>query len=51
VVGNDKGGIAVIALPVPNPDPRVDRFTDSNEVLGNVARANGRSPTRSAHHS
>jgi parallel beta-helix repeat protein len=44
VVGNDSGGIAVIALPVPNPDPRVDPFPDSNRVVGNVALANGRNP-------
>jgi parallel beta-helix repeat protein len=44
VVGNDSGGIAVIALPFPNPDPRVDPFPDSNRVVGNVALANGRSP-------
>ena len=44
VVGNDSGGIAVIALPFPNPDPRVDPFPDSNRVVGNVAFANGRSP-------
>ena len=44
VVGNDSGGIAVIALPFPNPDPRVDPFPDSNQVIGNVALANGRSP-------
>src|SRR6266540_2948482 len=44
IVGNDSGGIAVIALPFPNPDPRVDPFPDSNRVVGNVALANGRSP-------
>jgi parallel beta-helix repeat protein len=44
VVGNDSGGIAVIALPFPNPDPRFDPFPDSNRVVGNVALANGRSP-------
>jgi parallel beta-helix repeat protein len=44
VVGNDSGGIAVIALPFPNPDPRVDPFPDGNQVVGNVALANGRSP-------
>jgi tetratricopeptide (TPR) repeat protein len=44
VVGNDSGGIAVIALPFPNPDPRVDPFPDGNRVVGNVALANGRSP-------
>lgn len=44
VVGNDSGGIAVMALPFPNPDPRVDPFPDGNLVLGNVALANGRSP-------
>jgi parallel beta-helix repeat protein len=44
VVGNDSGGIAVIALPFPNPDPRVDPFPDGNRVTGNVALANGRSP-------
>ena len=26
VIGNDSGGIAVLALPFPNPDPRVDPF-------------------------
>ena len=44
VVGNDSGGIAVIALPFPNPDPRVDPFPDSTQVLSNVALANGRRP-------
>jgi parallel beta-helix repeat protein len=44
VVDNDSGGIAVIALPFPNPDPRVDPFPDGNQVIGNVALANGRSP-------
>jgi parallel beta-helix repeat protein len=44
VVGNASGGIGVIALPFPNPDPRVDPFPDGNRVLGNVAPANGRSP-------
>ena len=44
VVGNDSGGIAVIALPFPSPDPRIDPFPDGNQVLGNVALANGRSP-------
>jgi parallel beta-helix repeat protein len=44
VVGNDSGGIALIALPIPNPDPRVDPFPDNNQVAGNVALANGRSP-------
>jgi parallel beta-helix repeat protein len=44
VIGNDSGGIAVIALPFPNPDPRVDPFPDDNRVVGNVALANGRSP-------
>lgn len=44
VVGNDSGGIAVFALPFPNPDPRVDSFPDGNQVLANVALGNGRSP-------
>jgi cytochrome c peroxidase len=44
VVGNDSGGIAVIALPFPNPDPRVDPFPDGNHVLQNLALANGLSP-------
>jgi parallel beta-helix repeat protein len=44
VVGNDSGGIAVIGLSFPNPDPRVDPFPDGNRVVGNVALANGRSP-------
>jgi parallel beta-helix repeat protein len=44
VVDNDSGGITVIALPFPNPDPRVDPFPDGNHVIGNVALANGRSP-------
>jgi parallel beta-helix repeat protein len=44
VVGNDSGGIAVISLPFPNPDARVDPFPDNNRVVGNVALANGRSP-------
>jgi parallel beta-helix repeat protein len=44
VIGNDSGGIAVIALPFPNPDPRVDPLPDSNQVIGNVALGNGRDP-------
>jgi parallel beta-helix repeat protein len=44
VVGNDSGGIAVVALPVPNPDPRVDPFPDDNRIRDNVALANGRNP-------
>jgi parallel beta-helix repeat protein len=44
VVGNGSGGIAVIAIPFRNPDPRVDPLPDSNRVVGNVALANGRSP-------
>lgn len=44
VVGNDTGGIGVLALPFPNPDPRVDPFPDANEVRGNVVLANGGSP-------
>jgi parallel beta-helix repeat protein len=44
VVGNDSGGIAVIALPFPNPDPRVDPFPDGNEARANVALANGTNP-------
>lgn len=44
VVGNDSGGIAVIGLPFPNPDPRVDPLPDSNRIIGNVALANGRDP-------
>jgi parallel beta-helix repeat protein len=44
VVGNDSGGIAVIALPFANPDPRVDPFPDGNQVVGNVVLANGGSP-------
>jgi parallel beta-helix repeat protein len=44
VVGNDSGGIAVVALPFPNPDPRIDLFPDGNQVRNNVALANGRSP-------
>ena len=44
VIGNDSGGIAVLALPFPDPDPRVDPYPDSNRVTGNVALANGRSP-------
>jgi hypothetical protein len=44
VVGNDSGGIAVIALPFPNPDPRVDPFPDGNRVVGNVALENGLCP-------
>ena len=43
-MGNDSGGIAVIALSFPNPDPRVDPFPDNNQVTGNVALGNGRSP-------
>lgn len=44
VVGNDTGGIAVIALPIPNPDPRVDPEPDGVEVRGNVALRNGVDP-------
>jgi parallel beta-helix repeat protein len=44
VVGNDSGGIAVLALVFPNPDPRVDPLPDGNQVRSNVALANGRSP-------
>jgi parallel beta-helix repeat protein len=44
VVGNDSGGIGVVALPIPNPDPFVDPLPDGNEVVGNVALANGRAP-------
>ncbi|HEU5211575.1 MAG TPA: parallel beta-helix domain-containing protein [Gaiellaceae bacterium] len=44
VVGNNSGGIAVVALPIPNPDPRVDPLPDGDRVVGNVAFANGRSP-------
>jgi hypothetical protein len=44
VIGNDSGGIAVIALPFSNPDSRVDPFPDGNQVIGNGALANGRSP-------
>jgi parallel beta-helix repeat protein len=44
VVGNDSGGIAVIALPFSNPDPRVDPFPDQNRIIGNVTLANGRDP-------
>ena len=45
VIGNDSGGIAVLALPFPNPDPRVDPFPDGNQVVDNVALANGGNPT------
>ena len=44
VVGNDSVGIGVLALPVPNPDPRVDPYPDGNEVRGNLALGNGGSP-------
>ena len=44
VIGNDSGGIAVLALPFPNPDPRIDPFPDGDQVIDNVALANGRSP-------
>ena len=44
VVGNDTGGIAVVALPIPNPDPRVDPEPDGVQVRGNVALRNGLSP-------
>lgn len=44
VVGNDSGGIAVLALVFPNPDPRVDPLPDGNQVRSNIALANGRSP-------
>jgi parallel beta-helix repeat protein len=44
VAGNDSGGITIIALPFPNPDPRVDPSPDNVEVRRNVAVLNGRSP-------
>jgi parallel beta-helix repeat protein len=44
VVGNDSGGIGVIALPFPNPDPRVDPEPDGVEVRDNVALRNGLEP-------
>jgi parallel beta-helix repeat protein len=44
VVGNNSGGIAVIALPFSNPDPRVEPLPDTNRIIGNVALANGRDP-------
>ena len=44
VTGNDSFGIAVGALPVPNPDPRVDPEPDDNRVEGNVIKANGTDP-------
>jgi parallel beta-helix repeat protein len=44
VVGNDTGGIGVIALPIPNPDPRVDPEPDGVRVVDNVALRNGTSP-------
>ena len=46
VVGNNSGGIAVIALPLPNPDPRVDPVPDNNQVFSNVTLTNGRYPDR-----
>lgn len=55
VVGNDTGGIALIALPIPNPDPRVDPEPDGVEVRRNVVLRNGfdpdvlRSPFPGAH--
>jgi hypothetical protein len=36
--------IALIALPVPNPDPRVDPEPDAVEVRGNVVLRNGLDP-------
>jgi parallel beta-helix repeat protein len=44
VVGNDTAGIGVIAIPFPNPDPRVDPEPDGVEVRGNVALRNGLAP-------
>ena len=44
MVGNDSGGIAVIALPFANPDPRVDPEPDGVEVRNNVALRNGLEP-------
>jgi len=46
VVGNNSGGIAVIALPLTNPDPRVDPVPDNNQVISNVTLTNGRHPDR-----
>ena len=42
IVGNDTGGIGVVALPIPAPG--IDPLPDDNEVVANVAQANGRSP-------
>ena len=44
VVGNDTGGIGLIALPIPNPDPRVDPEPDGVEVRSNIALGNGLHP-------
>lgn len=44
VVGNDTGGIALIALPIPNPDPRVDPEPDGVEVRSNIVLRNGLDP-------
>jgi len=46
VVANNSGGIAVITLPLPNPDPRVDPVPDNNQVISNVTLTNGRYPDR-----
>lgn len=44
VVGNDTAGIALVTLPIPNPDPRVDPEPDGVEVRSNVVLRNGLDP-------
>jgi hypothetical protein len=47
VVGNDSGGIALLANPLVTVDPRADSAPDGNEIRDNVVLDNGRSPDQS----
>jgi len=44
VNGNDSVGVAIIANPFAQFDPRIEPFPDFNEVRGNVILQNGKSP-------
>ena len=44
VIGNDTGGIGVLAKPDVAVDPRVDPEPDFNRVIGNVVLRNGLNP-------
>jgi len=44
IIGNDSGGLAVLASPLAAIDPRMDAFPDDVGVIGNVVRRNGLDP-------